>query len=297
MFKRKTRQRFVNADQQLAKPVYSYYSGTAQSGNSASRLSEIKRASATSFKWWQHAPSILAVFVIVGSVFYSLGLNSNPIIVQASNNGNLFLQDTNTYRQAAHTFFNHSILNKNKITVNVSGITTQLKQQFPELAGVTITIPVISHRPMVYIVPSQPSLILRAKNGTYILNNTGLAVLPIARAKNISSLKLPTVDDRSNVAVVQGKTALPKDNVHFITTAYAQLQAQKLSVSNLTLPPLASEIDLRLKGQKYYIKMDMLGDAKEQVGAVIATQQYLKKINQTPTAYIDVRVEGRVYIK
>lgn len=299
MFKRKPKQRMPKATAQQSGPTYSYYSNAARSDDkTANRQANIDNLRLKSHsKWWHNAPSILATAAIVISLLYALGLNSNPIIIQTAGSKNVFLQTNNTYSQSAHKLFNQSLLNKNKITVNVNGITSQLKQQFPELSNVTITLPIFSHQPLIYIVPSQPSVIINGKNGKYILNDSGIAVLPLSKAKNVLELKLPTVDDRSNLTIIPGRAALTSGNVSFITIVYAQLLVQKQSVKELSLPLLANELDLQLAGKNYIIKMDMQSSAKEQVGTLLATIKHLDAGGQTPSTYIDVRVSGRAYYK
>ncbi len=226
-----------------------------------------------------------------------MGLNSNPKIIQPSNDNNIFLQDLNTYQNAAHKLFSRSIFNNNKITVNVSGITRDLQNQFPELASVSITLPLINHQPLIYIIPSQPAMILNANNGSYVLNNRGVAIIKTDQVANLAKLNLPTVIDESDLAFTLGNGALPANDIDFITTVYNQLSAKKLRLESLTLPAVASQLDVRMKGQSYYIKMNMQADAKEQVGAYLAAHDRLDRQHRSPQVYFDVRVEGRVYYK
>ena len=300
MFNKKSKQRASKASTQQSGPVYSYYSNASRNEDNGMQRrvkSDNSRLKSMS-KWWHNLPSIIATAAILLSLLYALELSTNPIIVQPSGANSVFLQPINTYQQAARKLFDQSLLNKNKITVNVSGITVKLKKQFPELSNVTITLPIFSHRPLVYIIPSQPSLLITSsKSVTYVLNDSGVAVLAASQAPHLAELKLPKVDDHSNLSIRLGQAVLSSNDVSFISTVSEQLQAQKQSVKSLTLPSLAEELDLQLEGQNYNVKMDMQGDAKEQVGTLLATIKHLKYTGQTPSSYIDVRVSGRAYYK
>ncbi len=239
---------------------------------------------------------VLAILAILFCVVYTLKLDSNPKIVQTTPNGTLFLQNINTYERAANTLFKNSVLNLNKITINSSGIAKSLKQQFPELADVSIALPLIGHRPVVYITPSQPALVLSNSSGKFVLGSNGIALLKGDLPSSLQG-QLPVVDDQTDSQIVLGKTALSSRSTQFIEDVYKQLITQKQKVGTLSLPPKANELDVGLKGQQYYVKMDISGDAREQVGTYLATKKYLARTNATPTVYIDVRVNGRAYYK
>ncbi len=299
--KSKPRKRRSSAARQQSGPVYAYYGnrstandGTKRrfSGTKTSTSSRLKSA-----KWWRNLPMILSVAAIVISFLYVLRLDSNAKVIQSGDTNNVFLQNINTYQQAAHKLFNDSILNSNKITVNISGITRTLQDQFPELANVSITLPLIGHEPLVYITPSQPALVLNNTSGSYVLNDKGVAIIQSYQVPDLAQLNLPTLNDQSGLDVSAGQPALPASELKFITSVYAQFLAQKQRIQTLTLPALASELDVRLKGQSFIIKMHMQGDAAEQVGSFEATFVKLRAAQQLPRSYFDVRIAGRVYYK
>lgn len=113
----------------------------------------------------------------------------------------------------------------------------------------------------------------------------------------ISGLGLTTVADDAGLEVSTGKTILPRDNIEFITTVLYQLKQQKVDVQSVTLPPISNELHVRLQGRQYYVKFNLQGSAIEQAGALLAIKERLEAENQTPTEYIDVRVQDRAYVK
>ena len=74
------------------------------------------------------------------------------------------------------------------------------------------------------------------------------------------------------------------------------MAAKHITITSMTLPPAADELDVHLTGVNYYIKFNLANDdARQQVGTFLATQAQLKSQGITPGQYIDVRVDGRAY--
>jgi hypothetical protein len=89
---------------------------------------------------------------------------------------------------------------------------------------------------------------------------------------------------------------LPANSVTFVQTLVAQLSSKHYTIASMTLPPAASELDVKLVGQAYSIKFNFENnDPRQQVGTFLATIAQLQKQNITPSQYVDVRVDGRAY--
>jgi hypothetical protein len=208
------------------------------------------------------------------------------------------LHEQTEYQAAADALLANSIWNRSKLTANTSGLNHELMKQFPELASVHTVLPLLGHRPIVYIEAAQPSMHLKATNGEYVLDNRGKALLRDSDLPASNNLHLPTVEDQSGLHVQLNHQILTPANISFIQTVVAQLSARQVTISSLILPPAASEVDAHLAGQQYYVKFNLqTNNAREQAGTFLATINYLKKQNQTPGEYIDVRVNGRAYYK
>jgi hypothetical protein len=299
IFNKKNRPRRSRSTANQPGAVYSYYSNNSRSNETSSeqRLRQYSVRRDTTSKWRQHSLSLISAGVIVAAIGFALTLTSNPVVVEPHSQNSIFLQDSTTYQKAAGEILGKSILNNNKVTINTTSVTNQLKRQFPELSDVSVTLPIISRRPLVYIVPSQPTLIISAKNGRFILNEKGVAVLSAANAKGLEQLNLPVIADKSNISVKLGQTALPAYQVAFIKVVNYQLKQGQQRVKTLTLPAIANQLDIQLEGTNYYVKMDMQGISEVQAGALLAVLEHLNATKQVPASYIDVRVEGRAYYK
>lgn len=249
--------------------------------------------------WRQRLGMLVAGIALIVCVVSVLHLNSKPKVISLTpSSNNYFLQSTEVYQQAATKLFAGSIFNGNKITVDSVGIKQKLQHQFPELADVSITLPLMGHRPIVYIAPTVPSLVLTTAHGDYILDDNGKALISTAKVADLAKLQLPTVNDQSGLAVNPNDIALPSTSVTFIQTVIGEFKTKGITVSSLTLPAAAYELDVRPTGVGYFVKFNLHeSTARQQVGTFLAVQQRLSSQNITPGAYIDVRLDGRAYYK
>jgi hypothetical protein len=242
---------------------------------------------------------LIFIVVIAAGSINSLSLTTDPRIVPLTSQGGIFLHDTATYASSTNDILGSTIWNRNKITINTRAVSNQLKSKYPELAEVSITLPLLAHRPVVYIQPTKPVLILSSGGTSYVVGKNGLALLQTNQLPANSRLELPVVDDQTGVKLQTGKQALTRDNVAFIEMVLKQLEAAGIPVAHMALPPGTSEVDVYIKNQPYYGKFSMhasLAEAKQQAGTFIAVQHKLQSKHINPS-YIDVRVLGRAYYK
>lgn len=242
---------------------------------------------------------VLSVLVILILFLLSVGLSSSPKIVIIGDASNKFaLQDTAVYQQAAHRLLGSSMANNNKLTINTDAVATQLKQQFPEIHAVSISLPFIGRQPTIYIQPATPQLVLATPSGQFIIDSAGRALATADAGTQLPDKRpVPIVTDQSGLTFKKGDIALSSESVAFMTEIAGQLDAKQIKTETWTLPRAASELDVKVSGAPYFIKFNLQGTAKEQVGAFLAARQYLGGQGTTPGEYIDARVPGRVYYK
>lgn len=235
---------------------------------------------------------LLAVAVAcVGKVLF-LSTSPKIILLGSSDVTAPYVQPAEVYAKAAHKLLATSITNSTKITANTDGIATRLMSEFPELSSVSVALPLVSNRPVIYAQIARPSVMLQNGHGNYALNKNGLV---LAKLHTVPGT-VPAVADQSDRQPTPGMQFLPSSTVQFIQTIAYQLNAGGLKVSGYVLPPQTPyELDVRLQGQQYIVRYNLQADAATQAGATAAT---LQKIGvATPGEYLDVRVPGRVYYK
>ncbi len=292
-----------------AKPVFSYH---ARAMRSAEPTSDAKRS--TKLLWTNPTQPmarhtrprppkrllvliVLAVALVFGINSLFLGRDPKTVVVGTAASHPL-LRSQDTYTAAARDILASSLFNTTKVTINTEQVAQTIQDRFPELQRVSVVLPIFGRQPVVYLEPIQPALLLRSGEGrVYVLDQSGRAVMDVAQASSVAKLALPVVEDQSGLPITLGHTVLPRANMTFITEVLGQLTAKKIKVSAITLPVGASELDIRVEGVPYVTKYNLHGDARAEVGAFLATKQYLEAQHKTPALYIDVRVDNKVYYK
>lgn len=234
--------------------------------------------------------------LLVNSLF--LSRSTEIISLTGSDNRQVFLRSPQTYQLAASAILASSWLNTNKLTADTKKIATTMQEQFPELEQVSVTLPIIGRQPVIYILPARPALLLKdSTGGVYIVDSHGRALINASQVSKVEKLGLVIVEDQSGLPVKLGQTALPSNNVAFITEVLGQLRVKKVNVSGLVLPKATNELDVRVEGVPYMVKFNLRGDAREEAGAYLAVKQHLERENKMPAQYIDVRADNKAYYR
>ncbi len=293
-------QRHVSSGGRTA--AYSYYARRSAEPSALGRqivadALNVRNAKRAAKYWRQRFGLLLVIIAAVLGAGNVLSLGTDPAILPAETTHVAFLHPLSTYQHAADKLFASSLLNRNKITVDTGAVSAALKRQFPELSLVSITLPLFGHRPQVYIAQADPIILLTAGDGkTYIIDAQGRAVAhgSVARA----SLQLLPVRDASGARIHLGQLAVPSGTVSFIRAIQFQLAQRQVHIDSFVLPAASSELDIYPRGQKYFVKCNLeSNNVLQQAGAFLAVQQYFDGRGITPSQYVDVRVDGRVYYK
>ena len=238
----------------------------------------------------------LVIVIILAGIAYNLLVRSEPKIALNST----ALHSTETYRQAVVSALK-GLKNRNKLTFDKKGLTTELKQQFPEISNVTVELPLFGQVPSIRLSIAKPSLVLKGAEGTIgaaerlIVDAKGTL---IGSQQNFPSVKdLPLITDETGFVANIGQPILSLSDVSFILNVLAQAEKAKVPIASLTLPKLAQELDLRTSDRNYFVKLYLGGDALLQAGQFLAARAQFDKQNSQPSQYLDVRVPGKIYFK
>lgn len=302
------RRRPARTDQPRVTP-FGYYSGNVQrtSAEQLERSKTVRNAPPASHHFEMLLRLLKTRFGVVLAVLavLVLGINmlrlSSDVAIESMNTPGTgyVLHNQQTYQTAAENLLNNSVLNKNKLTVNTSAVEEQLMQQFPELTNVSVAIPLVSHRPIVYIRVAEPSFILVTEAGqSFVVDETGRALAATTQIHNLDRLHLPVVQDESGLELKRGDAVLPGSASLFIREVVHQFAAKHIQISRMRLPPASSELDVYPNSAGYYVKYNLQNDtAAAQTGTYLAVIAKLKEQGKTPKQYIDVRIAGRAYYK
>jgi hypothetical protein len=294
------RQRQSSGDRLQPSSNYSYSSQRSEEPVNLGRQTERTKARVVKNAqfWLQRFGIIILLLVVIIAAFKVISLSSNPRILLFDSNSALIItpSERREYQAAADKILSKSALNRNKITVNTNDLSKQMMSEFPGLESVDVSIPLMANRPVVYLEPAQPALVLSESNGSYEITSNGRAVLKSSDPKTLNLGSLPVLKDQSGLQVQLNHQVLPTNYIGFIQTVIGQLTAKGITVSSMTLPSSAEELDVYPAGQSYYIKFNLVNnDPRQQVGTYLATLASLKSQKITPSKYVDVRVDGRAY--
>jgi hypothetical protein len=117
------------------------------------------------------------------------------------------------YAQAVASAIDSSPFNRNKITFDAAGITSELKQQFPEIGRASLTLPLIGHDPVLHIQAIEPkAILLSSSGGMYVIDSNGRAQIDLAHersrsqiASELAQYDLPTIKDESGLEIETGR--------------------------------------------------------------------------------------------
>ncbi len=298
------RQRILSQDSDQAPQGMAYYSKRAEvDTNTGRQLDRPKPKTKRNIKlihnfWIQRFGVLILAVVLVVCIVSLLGLSSNPKIVVVGDAPIAPLHSLAVYGSTAHSILAGSIWNGNKITVDSASVTSGLKKHYPELTSVSVTLPLIGHRPIIYIESAAPSLMLASPYGNFVVDSNGHVLSQDNAEQTATQLSLPHVTDQSGLRPIVGQQVMTATTVSFINTVNTEFIAKRFQPSVMVLPSASSELDVHLVGQPYFIKFNLeTGDARQQSGTFLATQAHLSSQGVTPAQYIDVRVEGRAYYK
>jgi cell division septal protein FtsQ len=309
------RQRPLNTADRRNAAVFSYHNASARNARVAGGTGRDTAAAAQQSAQAQreasqkHAANALRlgklplrILLVVVSLFLlsSLYVSSEPALVIETDGADkpTLLRDQQVYEQAAAQLIGGSPFNHIKPTLNTQRIATELDKQFPELGDVSVVLPSFGHQLEIHAEPATPVLIMSNNTGqSFVLDTNGRALMQSMQALGVGKLGLPVVTDQSGITLRAGRAAIPSSTARFISEVASQLKAAKLNISSLTLAKGTSELDVRIEGQPYTVKFNLMADGRVEAGSFLAVKQQLDRDNKTPASYIDVRVDGRAYYK
>lgn len=278
---------------------YTYYSKRKDFENKSGKDPAEKLGSKFANKKASLSKNFLIVILLFVFIFVILyyGTIKNLTNIKIDNKNNVATRETEIYKKFVTEYIGSSILNQTKLLFDSRGLSKELKQRFPEISAVDINLPLIGRTPEVKISITKPGFILSSNKQFYVIGINGVALLKLSDVKDQNNLNLHIVNDQAYTKIEPGKAALPKEQALFISTVVEQLESQGYSVDTLTIPSSIYDLHVKLKDENFYIKFNILEDAKQQVGSFIALHNYMKSKGQTANEYIDVRVGERVFYR
>lgn len=246
----------------------------------------------------RHLPAWLAIAAMTISLGYVLTLNANVNLVSINADNNPLLRESSVYEKAAHELLSGSLTAKTKLTINKGNFIKAMKAKFPELSEISVTLPLMGHRPIVKIGSNRPVVALQNDQGQlYAIDKQGRALMALDGLEQVRNMRLLLLKDQSTTPVTLGRSVITSQDAAFMAEIATQFNDKKVIITTLTLPTVANELHVGVEGKGYIVKFSTLTDARQSAGAYLALKDKLEKENVSPAEYIDLRVEEKAYIK
>jgi hypothetical protein len=186
-----------------------------------------------------------------------------------------------------------NVLRQTKLSVNTESLEQSLLREFPEIADASIIIPLISRDLIIDVIPATAFVALEIDNNLYGVDAYGRV---FTQYQSFSE-QVPVVTDVNTEDIELGSRVLPAQTVQFIDSLVYLMSEQDIEIDTMTLPQIANELHMKVRGETYVGKFDIGRDVRLQAGTFVAVRSQLREQNIAPKNYIDVRVQERAFYR
>ncbi|MDZ7786218.1 MAG: hypothetical protein U5L95_03795 [Candidatus Saccharibacteria bacterium] len=248
--------------------------------------------------------STILIGVLVFSFLYLFWLDMSPRVRLADNptatEPRGLLREPAEYEAGIRDILDDTPLSRSKLTINTERMQEKILQRYPELASVTITLPLTGQRPIIDIRPRESALLLNSRvGGTYTVDRSGtimgdVSEIPQSERSHIESL--PLVEDNSGVEARPGQQIVTSETVNFLLQLTHQYRQAEAPIRDITFPrDKPNEIRVTDSGNEFFVKYIVTRTAAEQFGAYRAVLE--RTGGEGVEEYVDVRVPGKAFYK
>lgn len=270
-------------------PRATYYRSGGRPSGQRSPFEPASHPKQSSRHWLRLADVAFIVFLI-GLLGWSLYLSGHAKVLASD----LSYHSLADYKASTARYLEH-VRNRNKVTFDDKAISEALRRDYPEIDTVKVELPVFSSTPVVRLNIAAPSFFIRENSVDYIVDSNGRLVAPKSRYPQVKNL--PLLIDESGYQARPGLPVIGKPGVEFIKRLISQCRKNHVDIKSMSLPATPEELDLRTADKPYFVKFYLSGDADIQIGQFLAARAQFVRKNIQPTAYLDVRVSGKVFYK
>jgi len=231
--------------------------------------------------------AIIAVVVIVlAIVWWWRSFDLNVVTIEGSHNYASSLVATEV-----HTELHNHWWWRNLTLVDTASLQKGVLATQPQLSSVNISRH-WPHQLILEVTERNPNLEWQTGGKTYLLSQEGIIVADATG----TNLKLPVVEDTTNLPVKLGDQVAPAGFVAFCLEVDRLLAQQGYLITSLQIPVTTNEVDA-YTNKGYYIKFDTTRDVVGEMGDLSKVLALLKTQNKAPSQYIDLRIDGAAYYK
>jgi cell division septal protein FtsQ len=231
---------------------------------------------------------VAGVAVLVLLLFSWLASVTQIKKVQVTGNSAI---STSELQKAVHAALRQQLFGKSTLTFNAGAVGGYLEQSDLGIkeANVSRSLPGTIK---IKVVERIPSLIWQSGGGKYLLDSDGTIIGPVSAKYQA----LPVVEDSTGLPVKVGGRAVPSQFVSFSREFIRRLPETGLAASQVTVPVTTSEIYISTN-KGFGLKIDTTRPPGDEIADLKLVLGELAKSHQSPSQYIDLRVEHKAYYK
>jgi len=228
---------------------------------------------------------VLLIGSLIDILFFSPLVKINKITVE----GKTTLPAEEIIKQVNQAIY-ANITGNNLILLNTSQIEDQLVNQNYQLFSAKVS-KVFPGQLKVSVKEKQPSIIWKSGEVAYLLSEDGRAIAASGDDHN-----LPVIYDSANLPVKLGEKIVPTSFISFVLDMIKGLQDRGISPVLMEVPDTTSELYIKTN-KNYLLKLDTTRSVASCLSDLDSVLKTLAKQGKKPNEYIDLRIEGKVFLR
>lgn len=287
-------------------PVDRYYSSSSRQ---RTNLTETKRSPGKGTVGNSGAPSLKifnkilqwgSIFSIVAVLLLNVALRDVGVKVQQFEDSESFRSNAE-YVESIQSVFNSSVFNKTKFSFNSLAFENKVRETLPEVVKATAVVPIAGTRLQVGLEISEPLMRVQLSNLRQgVIGDNGLLLYESNSTDILSKFsELPLLQIEPTVTSSAGSQLLTSVETELLSLLIAEFDGTgtyRHTLDAITYNIEKREFRVDFNSASYFAKLTSERDPRLQVGALLASLTDLAEKGQLPSQYIDVRVDGRIFV-
>lgn len=239
----------------------------------------------------------LLAAVIVGLLLFSTTLSADVDIRVAASD--FSYRNKAEYAVVAEEILASSITNRSKLLFRSKNFEQQMIDRFPEVRLIDAILPIAGRSLTVSIRVADPLAKVSSGGQNGVLDSSGVLV-STGNDNSASLLSLRFTSPQTNFS--EGSRLITTDEVYLLQLINNELPQielkgiEALKINEVLFNVAQGQLEVKVTGVDFFLKLSSYGDPDEQVGAVKATLRQLDREGALPKKYLDVRVPGRAFV-
>lgn len=205
------------------------------------------------------------------------------------------------YKSGIKSILNESVWNRSKATMSSSRFEQKIKQKFPEVESATAIVPLAGRRLQVNLTFAEPiARVITTNNEQALMSKNGIVMLKQDATKINSSFSFLPALSIPSLPINVSEQIMTQEEVMLVSLLTAEFdgsQDARPKLRTIEFDAKKREMKIRFDGKNYYAKLTSDREPRLQVGSLVATLVNSAEQGIVISEYVDVRVDGRVFIK